>query len=73
MDLALLQMFHAVYQAGSFAPVAKARTVAPSSISRGIATLEDSLGARLFHRTTRRLTPTAFWPWRSKWPPSCLS
>jgi DNA-binding transcriptional LysR family regulator len=38
--------------------VARDRNVAPSSISRAIAQLEEQLGARLFQRTTRRVAPT---------------
>lgn len=45
-------------QRGSFAAVARERNVAPSSISRSIATLERDLGARLLSRTTRRLELT---------------
>jgi DNA-binding transcriptional LysR family regulator len=42
----------------SFTSVARALNVAPSSISRTIASLESELGVRLFHRTTRSLSPT---------------
>ncbi|MEM7569010.1 MAG: LysR family transcriptional regulator [Pseudomonadota bacterium] len=58
MDLDDLRIFLAVYQAGHFSPVARARKVAPSSISRAIARLESALGQRLFQRSTRTLTPT---------------
>lgn len=43
---------------GSFASAARALEIAPSSVSRTIATLEDELGVRLFNRTTRNLSPT---------------
>ena len=59
MDTATLGTFVEVVRRGSFAAVARDRNVDPSSISRAIAGLEDELGLRLFHRTTRRLSPTA--------------
>jgi DNA-binding transcriptional LysR family regulator len=43
---------------GSFAAAAREGGVEPSSVSRTIAGLERELGVRLFHRTTRRLSPT---------------
>jgi DNA-binding transcriptional LysR family regulator len=58
MDLETLELFVEVMRHGSFADVARARGVAPSSISRAIATLENELGIRLFQRSTRKLEPT---------------
>jgi DNA-binding transcriptional LysR family regulator len=58
MDVTTLRTFVDVMRRGSFAAVARDRDVDPSSISRAIARLEDELGLRLFHRTTRRLSPT---------------
>jgi DNA-binding transcriptional LysR family regulator len=58
MDTALMRTFVAVLRAGSFAAVARERGTAPSSVSRAVAALEDTLGARLLQRTTRRLAPT---------------
>lgn len=58
MDIAALELFVAVVRQGSFAAVARDRNVDPSSVSRAIASLETELGARLFQRTTRRLSPT---------------
>ena len=55
MDLESIAIFIDVQSAGSFAEVARQRRVAPSSISRIVAQLEDSIGAQLFHRSTRRL------------------
>ncbi len=43
---------------GSFSAAGRALGIAPSSVARGIAALEDDLGARLLHRTTRRLSLT---------------
>lgn len=44
---------------GGFAAAAREAGVAPSTIAKAVARLEDSLGVKLFHRTTRqvRLTP----------------
>lgn len=58
MQVDTLVTFVEVVRGGSFAAVARRRRVAPSSISRVVAALEDELGVRLFHRTTRKLTPT---------------
>lgn len=58
MNIEALQLFTEVYRAQGFAEVAKARNIAPSSVTRTIALLEDDLGFRLFHRTTRKVTPT---------------
>ena len=58
MDLASLQIFVEVVRRGSFAAVARDREVSPSAISRAISGLEAEVGARLFQRTTRRLSPT---------------
>lgn len=58
MDVENLKLFVEVMRRGSFADVARARGVAPSSISRAIAGLEHELGIRLFQRSTRKLEPT---------------
>ena len=58
MDLETLNLFVEVMRHGSFAEVARTRGVAPSSISRAIAGLENELGIRLFQRSTRKLEPT---------------
>ena len=58
MNIDELSIFIDVCRLGSFASVAKVRSTAPSSISRSIANLEDAVGARLFHRTTRKLSLT---------------
>lgn len=58
MDLTSLQIFVEVVRRGSFAAVARDREVSPSAISRAISGLEADIGARLFQRTTRRLSPT---------------
>lgn len=58
MDTGDLSLFVAVSQAGSFAEVARARSLDPSQVSRAIAALERSVGARLFERTTRQMALT---------------
>jgi DNA-binding transcriptional LysR family regulator len=58
MDLADLTLFAETARAGSFAAVAKARGTDPSTISRRLAALEETLGVRLFQRTTRSLSLT---------------
>ena len=58
MNIEHIKTFITVYRVGSFVEVAKEKNIAPSSISRSIATLEEILNTRLFQRTTRKLTPT---------------
>lgn len=47
-----------VAQKGSFADTARDNDLDPSKVSRIISALEDELGYRLFHRTTRTLSLT---------------
>ena len=58
MNVAELELFLDVAKRGGFAQVARARNTDPSAISRSVAALERQVGARLFHRTTRRITLT---------------
>ena len=58
MDISALTLFIEVVRQGSFAAVARDRSLDPSSISRAIASLETELGVRLFQRTTRKLSLT---------------
>ncbi len=53
-----LNAFVTVVEQKSFAGAARTLNLAPSGISRIVAGLEDRLGARLLHRTTRRLSLT---------------
>lgn len=55
MDLNLLPMFVAVAETQSFSIAARRLGVPKSTISRGVAALEASLEARLFHRSTRQV------------------
>ena len=58
MDVSTLKLFIEVMRKRSFTEVAKAERMAPSSVSRAIASLETELGTRLFQRSTRKLEPT---------------
>jgi DNA-binding transcriptional LysR family regulator len=51
--LSALSVFVRVAETGSFSAVARERGVTQPAISRQIAALEEHLGARLVHRTTR--------------------
>lgn len=53
-----LEVFVAVADAGSFAKAGVRLRLSPPAVTRAIAALEDRLGARVFHRTTRSLTIT---------------
>lgn len=53
-----LEAFCATYETGSFTAAAKALSVTPQAISRGVSRLEGSLGVTLFRRTTRSLAAT---------------
>ena len=56
--LAAMRAFAQVVVAGSFAAAARQMGVATSSVSRPVGELEYQLGARLFYRTTRKLSLT---------------
>lgn len=51
-------LFAQVVAAGSLAAAGRALGISPAMVSKRIARLEARLGARLIHRTTRRLTLT---------------
>ena len=53
-----MRAFAKVVDEGSFTSAAKALGLLKSTISRHVAALEDHLGVRLLHRTTRSLRPT---------------
>ena len=53
-----IQIFVRVAEAGTFTAVADQLQVARSGVTRQIAALEDSLGAKLFHRHARGLAMT---------------
>ena len=53
-----MAIFAQVVETGSFAAAASRTGLSPSAISKLIGRLEDRLGIRLFHRTTRRIALT---------------
>lgn len=57
-QLAAMRCFVAVADSRGFAPAARRLRVSPPSVTRAVAALEDHLGARLFHRTTRTVRLT---------------
>ena len=58
MNIESLELFIEVMHKRSFTEIAKARGIAPSSVSRMITSLESEIGIRLFQRTTRKVEPT---------------
>nr|MBF4359121.1 LysR family transcriptional regulator [Vibrio anguillarum] len=53
-----IPIFVAVVEAGSFSLAAERLGMTKSAVSKRISSLEDNLGTRLFHRSTRKLTLT---------------
>lgn len=58
LDLNLLAVFARVVEAGSFSEAARRLATSRSAVSKAVAKLEVSLGARLLNRTTRHLSLT---------------
>ncbi|MCA9673922.1 MAG: LysR family transcriptional regulator [Kofleriaceae bacterium] len=58
MDLNRVRLFVEVVDRGSFTAAAAALGLPKSSVSRGVAALEEDLGVTLLRRTTRQLTLT---------------
>lgn len=54
-----LQAFVAVVETGSFVAAAQRLALSKAVLSRQVALLEDELGTRLLHRTTRRVSLTS--------------
>ncbi|MFJ2381678.1 LysR family transcriptional regulator [Pseudomonas protegens] len=54
-----LRVFQAVASAGSLSAAARLLDVQPMQVSRRVAALEEELGMRLFHRTTRSVSLTS--------------
>ncbi len=52
--LASMETFVRVVESGSFAAVAQATGVSPTMVAKQVRAIEERLGARLLHRTTRR-------------------
>ena len=58
LDVQKIASFLAVVRAGSFVGAAEATGLSKAAVSRQVAELEATLGVRLLHRTTRRLSLT---------------
>lgn len=56
--LSTLEAFVRSAESGSFSAAARKLGVTPAAVSKSVAKLEESLGARLFQRTTRKLRLT---------------
>lgn len=56
--LQCMQVFVKVAELGGFAGAARALRMSPPAVTRAIAMLEEGVGARLLHRTTRSVKPT---------------
>ena len=56
--LKTMTAFVAVAEEAGFAPAARRLNMSPPSVTRAISALEERLGARLFHRTTRTVRMT---------------
>src|SRR5207244_120815 len=56
--LGSMRVFVAVAEAQGFAPAARRLAMSPPAVTRAVAALEERIGTRLLHRTTRivRLT-----------------
>jgi DNA-binding transcriptional LysR family regulator len=54
-----MRVFQKVIDAGGFAAAARALDLSPAVVTRLVADLEEHLGTRLLHRTTRRLSLSA--------------
>ncbi|WP_264312905.1 LysR family transcriptional regulator [Pseudomonas putida] len=59
MLVADVRVFLSVVAAGSLSAASRQLDVAPMQVSRRVAALEEELGVRLFHRTTRSVSLTA--------------
>ena len=53
-----IALFAAIIEAGSLSAAGRALCISPAMVSKRLARLEDRLGVRLVHRTTRRLELT---------------
>ncbi|MDH3639547.1 MAG: LysR family transcriptional regulator [Gammaproteobacteria bacterium] len=57
-ELQEMRTFTRAVEVGGFSAAARELDLSPSAVSKLVSRLEDRLGARLLHRTTRRLSPT---------------
>ncbi|MFT3710280.1 MAG: LysR family transcriptional regulator [Archangium sp.] len=56
--LATIEAFVRSAETASFSAAARKLAITPAAVSKSVAKLEDSLGVRLFQRTTRKITLT---------------
>ncbi|MBL3556941.1 LysR family transcriptional regulator [Marinobacter sp. JB05H06] len=61
--LAAMEIFSAVVEQGSFSAAARACRLTPSAASKAITRLEQRLGTKLIHRSTRQMQLTAEGRW----------
>ncbi|MDX1551885.1 MAG: LysR family transcriptional regulator [Marinobacter sp.] len=61
--LAAMEIFSAVVEQGSFSAAARACRLTPSAASKAITRLEQRLGTKLIHRSTRQMLLTAEGRW----------
>src|SRR5438067_5394858 len=59
VELRHLRCLVAIVDTGSFTDAALEMGVSQAAVSRTLAALENALGTRLLHRTSRSITPTA--------------
>lgn len=59
MDLDDVALFRTITVTGSLSAAGRQRGTTPMAVSRRLAALEEQLGVRLFHRTTRSLSLTS--------------
>src|SRR3954466_2551250 len=63
IDMADVQLFVAVAQHKSFVEASRRSGVPTSTVSRAVVRLEDALGTRLLHRTSRKVVSTQEGAW----------
>lgn len=56
--LSSMQVFVRVAELGGFAPAARELDISPAMVAKHVQAIEQRLGARLLHRTTRRQSLT---------------
>ena len=54
-----MRVFQKVVDEGGFAAAARALNMSPAVVTRLVADLEEHLGTRLLHRSTRRISVSA--------------
>lgn len=57
-SFAAIPVFVTVAETGGFSPAAKLLRISKSAVSKRVSQLEEQLGVKLLHRTTRKLSLT---------------